>query len=81
MNWRSGVAAISAVLAIVSGFEVFTAVHASGVARANVCASVGRRVTVSGCANVGNAIANYAPPPAYYAPLPEDYPPPPPPPP
>ncbi len=38
------------------------------------CVGVGRRVYVSGCADP-------APPPAYYAPLPEDVPPPPPPPP
>ncbi|MGV0624680.1 hypothetical protein [Mycolicibacter minnesotensis] len=45
-----------------------------GTAEATGCVSVGRRVYVSGCADP-------APPPAYYAPLPEDVPPPPPPPP
>jgi len=53
------------------------------VAEADVCASVGRRVSVSGCGSIADAVAPYVPPPAYYAPLPEDYaaPPPPPPPP
>lgn len=42
-----------------------------GTATADVCAGVGRRVHVSGCTDL-------TPPPAYYAPLPEDLPPPPP---
>lgn len=53
-------------------------------ASADVCGSVGGRfVSVSGCGNVADAIAPWVPPPAAYAPLPEDYaaPPPPPPPP
>lgn len=45
---------------------------------ADVCASAGRRISVSGCANLGDVMAPWVPPPAYYAPLPEDYPPPPP---
>jgi hypothetical protein len=53
------------------------------VANADVCASAGRRIQVSGCANLADVMAPYVPPPAYYAPMPEDYyvPPPPPPPP
>ncbi|BBZ55884.1 MULTISPECIES: hypothetical protein [Mycolicibacterium] len=51
-----------------------------GTANADVCFGAGRRITVSGCTDFG-AVAPYAPPPAYYAPLPEDMPPPPPPPP
>lgn len=54
-------------------------------AQADVCGSVGgRRVSVSGCGSIADAVAPYVPPPAVYAPLPEDYdaaPPPPPPPP
>ena len=42
--------------------------------------SAGQRISVSGCANLGDVMAPYVPPPAYYAPMPEDYPPPPPPP-
>ena len=49
----------------------------TGVANADVCASVGRRVQVSGCANLADAVAPYIPPPAYYAPMPYDPPPPP----
>jgi hypothetical protein len=52
-----------------------------GVADADVCASVGRRVSVSGCTNVADTINGYVPPPGDYAPLPQDFPPPPPPPP
>jgi hypothetical protein len=48
---------------------------------ASVCVSAGRRVSVSGCTNIADNIARYAPPPAVYAPLPEDEVPPPPPPP
>jgi hypothetical protein len=51
------------------------------VANADVCASVGRRVSVSGCTNVADTVNSYVPPPADYAPLPGDFPPPPPPPP
>jgi hypothetical protein len=47
---------------------------------ADVCARAGRRVSVSGCADLGAVVAPWVPPPAYSAPLPEDYPPPPPPP-
>jgi hypothetical protein len=49
----------------------------TGVANADVCASVGRRVQVGGCANLADAVAPYVPPPAYYAPMPYDPPPPP----
>lgn len=52
-------------------------------AHADVCGNVGgRRVSVSGCTDIAGAIAPWVPPPAVYAPLPEDYvaPPPPPPP-
>ncbi len=75
MNWRSWTAAILTALAVVTGCEVFATAQASGPARATVCASVGRRVSVGGCANIADTVANYAPPPAYYAPMPEDYPP------
>jgi hypothetical protein len=46
----------------------------AGSAAADVCVGVGRRIHISGCTDL-------TPPPAYYAPLPEDVPPPPPPPP
>ena len=53
----------------------------SAVAGADVCASAGRRVQVSGCASLADVMAPYVPPPDYYAPMPEYVPPPPPPPP
>src|SRR4051812_13552657 len=52
-------------------------IQTPGVANADVCASAGRRVSVSGCANIADAVAPYVPPPAYYAPMPYDPPPPP----
>lgn len=48
----------------------------TGTAAADVCVGAGRRINISGCTNFANV---YAPPPAAYAPLPEDIPPPPPP--
>lgn len=54
-----------------------TTIPAAGNANADVCASGGgRRVQVSGCANIADAVAPYVPPPAYYAPMPYDPPPP-----
>jgi hypothetical protein len=53
----------------------------TGVASADVCAGIGRRVSVSGCTNVADTVNGYVPPPSDYAPLPGDFPPPPPPPP
>src|ERR1035441_8060287 len=78
---RSWTVAGIAVLALMSIPEIYTVVQPSGVANADVCASVGRRVSVSGCTNVADTVNTYVPPPADYAPLPQDFPPPPPPPP
>ena len=75
MQPRSWITASVAVAAVASSCIVLPA----GVASADVCASVGRRVSVSGCTNVADTVNGYVPPPAYYAPLPQDYPPPPPP--
>jgi len=69
MQPRSWITASVAVAAVASSCIVLPA----GVASADVCASVGRRVSVSGCTNLAEA-----PPPGYYAPLPQDFPPPPP---
>ena len=49
---RSWTAAGVAVLALTSIPEIYAVVQPSGVANADVCASVGRRVSVSGCRNV-----------------------------
>ena len=76
---RTWAAIAVGVLALTAVPEVFATIQPTGVARADVCVNAGRRVSVSGCTNVADAVAPYAPPPAAYAPLPEDYPPPPPP--
>ena len=78
---RSWAVAAATVFALAAVPGAIITIHAPGVANADVCASAGRRVSVSGCANLADVVAPYVPPPAYYAPMPEDYPPPPPPPP
>ena len=75
-RWIAGLLALSAIAP-----AIVAATQPPGRAEASVCVNAGRRVSVSGCANVGDAIARYAPPPGAYAPMPEDPPPPPPPPP
>ncbi|MFY9336210.1 MAG: hypothetical protein WAP49_10735 [Mycobacterium sp.] len=40
-----------------------------GEAKADVCASAGRRVTVSGCASLSDVMAPYVVPPDAYAPI------------
>ena len=69
-----------AVLALTAVPETYAIMQPSGVANADVCASAGRRISVGGCMNIADTVNAYAPPPAYYAQLPEDFPPPPPPP-
>jgi hypothetical protein len=81
LSVRSWSAAGIAVLALTAVPEMYAVVHASGVASADVCVGAGRRVSVSGCANIADTVNPYVPPPACYAPRPEDFPPPPPPPP
>ncbi len=81
MKLRSCAAGAAAILALTAIPEMFAIFQPPGVATADVCASVGRRISVSGCTNVADTVGTYVPPPADYAPLPQDYPPPPPPPP
>lgn len=70
----SALAAAAIMFATAPGAMV---VVSAGIAEADVCGSVGgRRVSVSGCADIADTVADYVPPPAYYAPLPEDPPPP-----
>ncbi|OBA63641.1 hypothetical protein A5647_04420 [Mycobacterium sp. 1100029.7] len=76
MSRRRWIATLLAVSALAPIPSLLTAGHAE----ATVCVGAGRRVSVSGCANIGDAIQRYVPPPAEYAPMPEDTPPPPPPP-
>lgn len=70
-----------AAMAVAATLGSLVTISGPATASADVCASAGRRVSVSGCANLSDVLAPYVPPPAYYAPMPEDYPPPPPPPP
>lgn len=44
-------------------------IASAGDANADVCASAGRRVTVSGCANLSDVMAPYVVPPDAYAPV------------
>jgi hypothetical protein len=62
--------AFAGVIAAVPG-AIFT-IQPTGAANADVCVNAGRRVSVSGCANIADAVAPYVPPPAYYAPMPYD---------
>jgi hypothetical protein len=81
LNRRTWAAVAIGLFALTAVPEAFATIRPPGVARADVCVNAGRRVSVSGCTNVADAVAPYAPPPAAYAPMPEDDPPPPPPPP
>lgn len=68
---RTVIAATAAVLGLVTPAAVVTIV-ASGAANADVCASAGRRISVSGCANLSDVMAPYVVQPNAYAPLPGD---------
>ena len=70
--------AVTAMLAFTALPGAIVLAAPAGTAEADVCANVGRRISVGGCVNIADAVAPYVPPPAYYAPLPEDAPPPPP---
>lgn len=76
---RACAGAMIGAFALAATPEVVAVIQPPGVARADVCVNAGRRISVSGCTNVADAVTPYAPPPAAYAPMPEDYPPPPPP--
>ena len=77
-NWKRSLTVTAAsALAIAAIPGAILVIQPTGVAGADVCVSGGRRVQVSGCANVADAVAPYVPPPAYYAPMPYDPPPPP----
>ena len=77
-HWtRPWTAAAVIVLALAAVPGAILIIPTPGVANADVCVSAGRRVSVSGCANIADAVAPYVPPPEYYAPMPYDPPPPP----
>jgi hypothetical protein len=83
-RWIRGAKPVIAVLVMTAGLEAVSAAVVPATSLADVCASVGRRVSVGGCTNIADAVSPWVAPPAAYAPLPEDFvaaPPPPPPPP
>jgi hypothetical protein len=72
-NWmRCWIAAALGVVTLAAVPGVIVTIPAPGVANADVCVSAGRRISVSGCANIADTVADYVPPPAYYAPMPYD---------
>ena len=67
----------AAVLALAGCPAVIATIPTPAVANADVCAGVhGRFVGAGGCADLADPVADYVPPPAYYAPMPYDPPPP-----
>jgi hypothetical protein len=73
---RSWTLVAATVLALAAVPGAIVVIQPSGVANADVCVSGGRRISVSGCANIADTVGAYVPPPAYYAPMPYDPPPP-----
>jgi hypothetical protein len=65
-TWRGAAAAVLMLAAL--PVAVIT-IAPSGEASADVCASAGRRVTVSGCASLADVMAPYVVPPDAYAPI------------
>ncbi len=76
-RWSVRARAMTVALAFLTLPGVIVLAVPAGTVSADVCASAGRRISVGGCVNIADAVAPYVPPPAYYAPLPEDPPPPP----
>lgn len=66
-RWAAGSAAVLALTTAPAA--VVTVAGTAGSAEADVCASAGRRVTVSGCANLSEVMAPYVVPPDAYAPI------------
>lgn len=65
-RWGVGAAAV---LAFASAPAVLVTIQPAGTANADVCVGAGRRVTVSGCANLSDVMAPYVVPPDAYAPI------------
>lgn len=65
-RWLAGTAAV---VALATAPAAVATIAPSGTAAADVCASAGRRVTVSGCANLSDVIAPYVVPQDAYAPV------------
>ncbi len=66
---RKFAAGSAAVLSLAGVPAVLTTIAPSGTAQADVCASAGRRIQVSGCANLSDVMAPYVLPPDAYAPI------------
>jgi hypothetical protein len=69
LSIRRCAAGTAAVLALAGAPAVILTIVGSGTAAADVCASAGRRVTVSGCANLSDVMAPYVVPQDAYAPI------------
>ena len=69
MTARSWCGAAAAALLLTTVPAAIVTIAPSGEANADVCASAGRRVTVSGCANLSDVMAPYVVPPDAYAPI------------
>jgi len=69
---RAWVAAAAAALGLATVPAAIVTIAPSGSANADVCASAGRRISVSGCANLSDVMAPYVVQPDAYAPLPGD---------
>ena len=69
---RTWIAAAAAVLGLAAVPAVVVTVSPGSQANADVCASAGRRISVSGCANLSDVMAPYVVEPNVYAPLPND---------
>ena len=66
---RRCAAGAAAVLTLAATPAVIVTIAPSGTAAADVCASAGRRVTVSGCADLSDVMAPYVVPQDAYAPV------------
>ena len=69
---RSRVCAAAAVVGLAAVPAAIVTLSPGGEANADVCASAGRRISVSGCANLSDVMAPYVVEPNAYAPLPND---------
>lgn len=69
MSVRTWSGAAAAVLAFAAVPVTVITIAPSGEVNADVCASAGRRVTVSGCASLSDVMAPYVVPPDAYAPI------------
>lgn len=65
-RWACGAVAA---LALAGAPAALVTIAPAGTANADVCASAGRRISVSGCANLSDVMAPYVVPPDTYAPI------------